>query len=261
MLDFYVDSSDLASEFTLTQDQVDDLVIYCVEEVTTEVARHWSDEVKQGLGSTRQQYLNALSIEKVDMTTRAVFLDPGAWLPNAIEQGKGAYDMKQGFLSSDKVKYTKEGNPYLTIAFRFSTPDALGESEAFSGIMPRAIHSAVQANYKQGGSKAELGIGDIPRQFQIPESPKLRQTLKSIGYDKLESDTKMTSIYAGLRKQEGGSGYVNFRRVSLASDKDSWQHPGFDAKNFAGKAEEKVAPIIPNIVDSAIDNFLSNLGF
>jgi len=260
VLDFNIDTTDLAAEFSLTEVQVDDLVVYCVEEVTTEVARYWADEVKRGLGSTRQQYLSSLSIEKVDKHTRAVFLDPAAWLPNAIESGKGAYDMKQGFLASSKVKYTKKGDPYLTIPFRFATPDALGESEAFSGIMPRVIHSAVQQTSSQS-SKTGLGMGDIPTQYQMPVSSMLRQTLKSIGYENLAADVKMTSIYEGLRKQESGGGYVNFRRVSLASDKSSWQHPGFEARNFSEKAEQRVSSVIPSIVDESIDNFLSNLGF
>lgn len=260
MLDFNVDINDLASEFTLSTQQVDELIEFCVEEVTTEVARQWSTEVKQNLGSARSQYLNALSVEKVSRNSRVVFLHPGAWLPNAIEQGQGSYDMKEGFLKSSKVKHTKKGKPYLTIPFRFATPDTLGENEAFSGILPRVIHTAVLKNDRQTTKPSSgLGLSSIPRQFQIPKSAALRKRMKSVGYEKLSKDVEMTSVYEGVTKS--GSGYINFRRVSLASDSASWIHPGFTARNFADKASQKVEPIIPEIVDSAIDEFLSNLGY
>ena len=68
---------------------------------------------------------------------------------------------------------------------------------------------------------------------------------------------KTTSIYEGLKKQ--GGGYVMFRRVSLNSSPDAFNHPGFDARNFANKALSQMD--VPQTVDIAIDTYLSNLGF
>lgn len=261
MLDFLVDTNDLAIEFSLSKNEVDDLVEYCVEEVTSEVFRYWSVEAKQNLSSTRDQYLNALSIENISRTTKAIFLNPTHWLPNAIEQGASSFDMKKGFLTSNRVKYTKNGTPYLTIAFRFTTPETLGENSLFSGVLPTTVFSSIQRAEKERGRGTDLRLSEIPKQYHIPVSNKLRATLKSKGYESVSRVAKMTSIYEGISRQPNGSGYVNFRRVSLSSQRESWVHPGFDAKNFANAAESKVSVILPNIVDNAIDEFLSNLGF
>lgn len=255
-----MDIGGLEEEFALSQEQVDDLVGYTVEEVTTEVARFWADEVKQNLVQAKQQYLNALGVEKINKSTSVVFLNPAPWLPNALEKGYNPFDMKSGFLASNKVKYTKKGEPYMTIPFRFGTPEAIGESTAFAGIMPKVIHGTILRNVKSGDS-TPLRLGDIPKQFQIPKSASLRKALKSDRFRKLEVGTEMTSIYEGLTQGAGGSGYVNFRRVSLSSQADSWNHPGFEARNFAQKASARVEPMIPSIVDTSIDEYLSSQGF
>lgn len=261
MIDLNIDLGDLGVEFSLTREQIDDAIQYCVEEVTTEVYRSWSAEAKQGLGQTRNQYLSALSVETVDRYTKAVFLNPDIWLPNAIESGWSAFDMKPGFLRSDKVKYTKGGKPYLTIGFRFATPDAIGESDVFAGVMPQAIYSAMQRTVKESTQKKpSLQLSDIPKEYQIPVNMEYREKMRSEGFESIkDKKPKMTSIYEGMQKI--GSSYVVFRRVSLNSDKKRWQHPGLEARNFAGIAEQKVESKIPNIVDKSLDDYLSNLGF
>ena len=257
MIDFSIDISDVVSELSLTQQDADEAVAYCVKEVTAEVYRAWTAEAKDNLGSTRSQYIAALGMEKIDNHTSVIFLDPEAWLPNAIEQGVSSFDMKPGFLSSSKVKYTKDGSPFLTIPFRFATPGSIGESTAFAGVMPQSIYDKVRQQVPN--SREQLKLSDIPSEFHIPKSISLRNTLKSIGYDSLSKKEPRTSIYEGLQRTTGG--YINFRRVSLRSDADRWVHPGFQAKDLARLAEQKVQSRIPDIVDNALDNFLANLGF
>ena len=261
MIDFNIDIADLAQEFSLSSRQVDSAIEYCVEQITSEVYRIWSSEAKAGLGSSRNQYLAALGVEKIDKNTRAVFLNPDVWLPNAIEKGWSAFDMKPGFLKSDKVKVDKNGNPYLTIGFRFATPDAIGESDVFAGVMPVEIYTAMNKTVKESTKKnPSLEIGSIPKEFQIPVNMDYRNEMKSAGYEAIkDKNPKMTSIYEGMQKI--GSSYVVFRRVSLKSDAKRWQHPGIEAKNFAQIAENKIESKIPMIVDKSIDDYLSNLGF
>ena len=71
----------------------------------------------------------------------------------------------------------------------------------------------------------------------------------------------MTSIYEGLKRNEKGSGYVMFRRVSINSHEDRWQHPGIMARDLAGKAVRELEPRIPFMVEKTVDDFLQNLGF
>lgn len=252
MIQLQIQSTDLAQEFGLTQNDVDDMVEYVVEDVAHSFARQWQTEAKSSLFSSRNIYVNAIQAAKRGRDTSVVYLNPAAWLPNALELGTTEFDMKHGFLASDKVKYDKNGNPFLTIPFRFATSNAIGENEAFAGVMPREIHRTVK---KLDGKP--LNIKDIPSKYHIPQSASLRRKMKSKGFEQLSKKVETTSIYEGMKKTSGG--YVTFRRVSLNSQKESFIHPGFYARNLAEKALS--AMDIPFNVDVAIDNFLSNAGF
>lgn len=257
MIQMNIDIGDLPNEFNLSKQEVDGLLEYAVDEVSTQFARTWTIEAKSKLRQSRGEYVDAISIAKRGSFERSVYLNPSAWLPNAIELGYSSFDMKRGMLNSPKIKRTKNGDPYLTIPFRFGTPSALGENNAFTGILPSTIHSKVVKAEKAGTNKNGLQLRDIPTKYQIPKSATLRRRLKSKGAS-LTSGVKMTSIYQGIKKS-GRGGYVMFRRVSLNSQTESWQHPGFVARNIALSSLESMN--VPNVVDDSIDNYLNALGF
>jgi len=253
MIDLSIDTRDISAEFQLSQKEVDDMLEFVVDEVTAQFARNWDTQAKTTLKSTREQYRQAIQVEKRDKFTGVVYLNPAVWIANALEMGASEFDMKRGFLSSRKVKYTKNGLPYLTIGFRFAIPSSLGENNAFAGVMPTIIHQKAKA--LQG--KAQLSLSDIPTKYHIPQSATLRRKLKSGAMTSIPKGTAMTSIYEGLGSNKGG-GYVMFRRVSVNSDADRWIHPGFQPKKLAEKALQKTD--VPHIVDVAIDSYLAHLG-
>ena len=244
-----IDTRDLSSQFEMSKGDIDGLLQYTVQQLTAEFAYIWGNEAKSNLHSSRAKYLNAIQVTERGRFTGVAYLNPAAWLPNAIETGATAFDMKVGFLRSSKVKMGKSG-PYITIPFRFGTSGSIGESEAFAGVMPPEIERATKS------SSGPLKMGNIPSKYHIPKSAALRKRQESISFKKMESMDK-TSIYEGIEKR-GGS-YINFRRVSLNSSADAFQHPGFEARDLAGKALPKLD--IEGITGSAIDQFLINLGF
>ena len=119
-----------------------------------------------------------------------------------------------------------------------------GESTAFAGVMPKAIHAAT----KQLSGKP-LQMGQIPERFQIPKSQALRGRINEIS--NLPKNER-TSIYAGMKKTQGG--YMTFRRVSLNSDPDAFIHPGFKEANLAQKALDSID--IGSLMENVIDDFL-----
>lgn len=253
MIEVDIDASDLASEFSLTTSEVGDLLDFTVQEIAVEFKRQWSMQAKNVLGSTREEYIKSLQVSNRGPHTTAVFINPGAWLPNALEMGYSSFDMKTGFLSSPNVKKGKSG-PFLTIPFRFAQSGSVGESSVFSGVLPKPIQGAVKQHQKTG-SKSGLPLSKIPGKYHIPKSASMRKRIKSISFDKEKVDT--TSIYQGVKKSKGG--YVTFRRVSLNSSEGSWIHPGFEPKDLATKALGKID--IATTADMAVDQFLVNLGF
>ena len=247
-----IDTRSMSSQFDLDRGAIDDLMEYTAKQVTAEFAYLWGREAKQTLKSTRNEYINAIQIDTRGRFSGVAYLNPAAWLPNAIEVGASGYDMKQGFLASAKAKMGKEG-PHITIPFRFAGSSAIGESSVFSGIAPPEIERAVSKSTSRGG----LGLSEIPSKYHIPRSTAGKAgVLKSVSFEK-RTTLQTKSIYEGLKKHTS-VGYINFRRVSLKSAPHAFQHPGFEPRDFAYKALDKLD--IEGLLTDTIDGFLTNIG-
>jgi len=254
LINIDIDTADLSAEFNLSQEDVEGLMQYTIETVTSEFALMWDQEAAQSLMKSRDQYRNALQVDSRGRFTGVVYLNPAVWIANAIELGAEPFDMKPGMLSSPKAKTGADGSKYMSIPFRFGTPGALAESSVFAGVMPSDIHSSVLKSEKAG---TPLQMGSIASKHHMPKSHAYRNQLKAIGFDKMKKGTKTTSKYAGLQRNARGSGYVNFRRVSEKSDPEAFLHPGVQARHLGDKAYSRLD--IPSSVDEAIDNFLANM--
>lgn len=252
MINLDIDTRDLSSEFDLNRKDIDDLLETTVSMVTKKFAEHWDDVAKKELGSTRSLYRSAIEVGSRNRFTGVVYLNPAARLPNMLEMGSSTFDMKTGLLASPKVKQGKNG-PYITVPFRFSTPDALGESAGFAGKLPKDVFNEV----KKAPNKP-LPLSSIGSQHRMPKSAALRSRIGELKSKVGNlSQSEQTSKYEGVKRNAKGSGYVNFRRVSLNSSPQAFNHPGFQARNLAEKALGMLD--IPHITDIAIDNFLSSL--
>ena len=247
MIPISIDVSEVAQEFQLVEEQVDDLKELSIKTITQEYARKWEQQANKSLGSTREIYKSAIQSTFRGRFTGVVYLNPAVQLANMIELGASSYDMKVGFLKSSKVKFTKAGDPMLTIPFRFGASTSLGESTAFAGVLPAVIHSTT----KQMAGKP-LKLGQIPEKYQMPKSHALRGRISDIS--SLPKNQR-TSMYEGLQKTTGG--YVNFRRVSLNSDPDAFIHPGFKEANLAQKALDKTD--VGSLMENVIDEFLGSI--
>jgi hypothetical protein len=146
-------------------------------------------------------------------------------------------------LASPKAKTNKAGEKYITVPFRFGTPDAIGESDVFSSIMPEAVYEVASAEPTTiptvGGSKsAGLVVDKLPVQYQKPNTRK--EIKDSAGKILFKAYTHKGSIYEGITKNQdaatGQNTYNSFRRVSEKSDPDSWIHKGIEQYNLVSKA-------------------------
>lgn len=262
------DLSDVVSEFNLSDKQISQMSNSVSKALTLEIHRNWVEAAKRDLKSTRSSYIKGLIIAESGLHENTITLT--GKLNNMLENGVSAFDMKTGFLKSSKVQYTKTGKRYITIPFRFATPDALGESEAFSGILPQEIYDLVknfepkQTDLGGNSSKSEsLKSSDIPSQFQ---APKVRNSVINDVLNKtFDSYTHKSSIFEGLQRdskqyQNGSSStYNTFRRVSENSDPMSWIHSGLNQYNLSQQAIDNTD--IDLVTDNTVDKVLSEFGF
>jgi hypothetical protein len=259
-----IDTTDLASEFNLSKQEIEAMIDNTVKAVALDYYRTWGLKASQNLKSTRSRYLDSLILVDEGMMKGAVILRDDDPLVMMLEEGASEFDMKENFAKSSKKKMKKDGGWYLTIPMRYSTPSALGESEVFSGALPPEIYEKIKSadvNIPMGSGMRSKGLSldQIPIQHQektvrsaIPKSNLLKARQEYIS---------KSSPYEGMIKMKdsgtGQSSYMKFRRVSDKSDPSSWIHSGLEQRHFAEQAMTELN--IETIVDIQIDNFLSNM--
>lgn len=240
-----IDLSGLKKQFGLSSANVNLLTEICVNEVTAAIYANWVAEAKKNLKSTLPEYLQ--NLHKIDKGRFAKQIVLTGVLPLMVERGASAFDMKEGFKKSTKVKFTvpvynkkgvllKQASWYLTVPFRIGVPGTIGQA-GFTGDMPQEIYDLV-LNQSSG---EQLPASSIPSPYDIPKSRAEITVPQSASVLFAEYQHK-NSIYDGLGKRTGvyanstQNTYGTFRRVGENSDPLSWIHRGIQAHNLSEKA-------------------------
>ena len=239
----FIDMSGVVEEFMLTEQEVKDLSRFVLSNVSDEYMRHWENNIDQSLHSTRSEYKQAIFTEQPDDFSMVFGMTPRqSKLAMMLEEGKSAFDIKEGFRQSSKKKQKKDGGWYLTIPFRHATSEAIAESMTFSGRMPREIEKLVKISEKP------LKLTDLPEGYRD-------KRVSRAGYQ------HKAAVYEGLHRRdisatekENRGGYFTFRRVSDKSEENSWQHPGFEPLMLMEKSLDDTR--IDQVVDRSVDKFL-----
>lgn len=258
-----IDLSGLQSQFDITAEQLDQLTEICVQAVTSVVYANWQALAKRELKSTLPEYLqNIIAVDKGRFAKQIVLT---GILPNMIEQGASAFDMKEGFRRSQKAiptykvkngKMIMTGGWYLTIPFRQGTPGIVGQA-GFANEMPQEIYDII----RKRASNTPLTDADIPYPYRVPKSRAAIQATENNPY--YPEYAHKSSIYEGLTKVTGQydkvsqNTYVSFRRVSNKSDPLSWIHKGIRAYHLADEAVEKTD--VQTIVENEVTTFLEKI--
>lgn len=240
-----IDLSGTIDEFLLSEQETKDLSMYVTTKISDEYYRVWTANVENSsLKQTRSEYLEAMYFQQVDDNTVMFGMSPRkSKLGMMLEEGASAFDIKSGFEKSSKRHFKAGGGWYLTVPFRHATSEAVAESAIYSSIMPKAIEQLAKV------STTALSNADLPEGYKD-------RRISRAGYK------HKAAIYEGLKRQDISStknekrgGYTTFRRVSDQSDKDSWQHPGFQPLKLMEKSLSDIN--FKYLVDEAVDEFLN----
>lgn len=262
-----IDLSGLSGQFGLSAQVIEQLTEICVKAVTATVYKKWEALAKQELHSTLPAYLQNLNVIDKGRFAKQIVLT--GTLPEMIENGASAYDLKEGFSKSKYVRYTVPvynakgkivspgGDWYLTIPFRMGTPGIVGQA-GFAGEMPQEIYDLMVHR----DSNIPLSASEIPSPYDVPQSREAIYENDKLSYGSYQHKS---SIYEGLMKKTAAYGkttqntYVNFRRAGANSDPLSWIHKGFTARHLSDKAVEDtdVETLIENEVAQFLDDTIS----
>lgn len=253
MLPVKIDISDFVRQWNLTAEESDMFVYNVLDEIGIRFADQWRNLAGQELKQTKSQYQRAIYIEKPDSTSLIVGL--AGWLPNAVEKGIGPFDMKkEAFMNSTKKTIKKDGGWFLTIPFRFGTPDIVGESTIFANVMPGKVYEVAKNVLRD--RKSSLKFSQLPPEFQLKGvRPEVfnNQTGERFG-----AYQHKHSIYEGMKNlgREGHGHYMTFRRVSDLSDPLSWIHPGIKPANLMERTLQQFP--LGDIIGQVKDDFLQS---
>ena len=262
-----IDLSGLKGQFGIDDKTLDQLTETCVKAVTAAIYANWEALAKKKLKSTREEYIqNIIHVDKGRFNKQIILTGV---VPNMVEQGASAFDIKEGFRKSKKVRYTipvygKKGNMlrsggdwYLTIPFRIGVPGTLGQA-GFTGQMPQEVYDIM----RKRGNRIALRADEIPAPYNIPQSRAAIQATPQNPY--YAQYTHKSSIYEGLTKRTAQYGktaqntYGTFRRAGANSDPLSWIHKGISAYRLADEAVKitDVDTIVENEVTTFLDTIL-----
>lgn len=246
-----IDLGDLVEEFNLSGDQSVFLGSSIIDAVVSEYQLRWQNLISSNLHKTRNEYKRGVFIERESpLSVTFGLTNRDSAIPLMIEEGQPPFDEKEGFRNSSKRKRKQDGGWYMDIPFRHATPEAVADSGLFSTIMPQQIYDAVR---KAG----RLGTGNLQGRFAEKGE---RKEINRLGVNK-PSYMHKAPIYQGLTKvniastaNETRSGYFTWRRVSDASDPNSWWNGGIIPYKLMDKALEQAK--IDVVADRVINEFL-----
>jgi hypothetical protein len=212
--------------------------------VAADLARNeWIKVARANLRTSKDVYING--IQEPEMQGKNVVIKLVGWLPNALEQGLGAFDMKPGFLGSPNAHGLQ--NKYFNVPFQLRAPGAAGGSPP---VMPSSVY-ALASKLKAGQSL------NLPKSY---EGYGLRSRL-SQDLNRWGNYTWKTSPFQGIVREKrfpgqlrSGMQYKTFRRVSKNSASSSWIHPGFQARNLMERAVTNYETKVSNVVAQALNS-------
>lgn len=247
-MNFEFDISEVSAQFFFTKEEEDALASYVIDRVVTEYQTNLEKLVKSELHSTANEYISGIYTKRPDNHTAIIGISKrSSSLGFMIEAGSNVIDLKEGFKKSEKAHNKGTNDWWLTIPIQHATSDAVVGSIIGANIPKPVLTASKKAEGKP------LGISDLPAPFNETKTKSLQlNTGVMITY------THKSPIYEGLERIEQQSkdkprgGYFTFRRVSENSDESSWNHPGFEAKDFIERAwnDSDILEVIANAKDT-----------
>lgn len=263
MLPIFFDTKQLTEDFEMPREEVDALLDIAIKEITLSFARRWEDEAKRTLSSTRNRYINSLSVVDAGRLKGAIVLDYQDPVVRMIEEGAGAFDIKTGMQRSNKRKLKQDGGWYMNIPFRVATPDALAESDVFSFQMDEETYEIAKQLDPKSETRRIITQADLPE--HLSKLRTVREGVSNVSTNKTyERYVSKTSPSAGITKTidevTGQSRYMKFRTVSDVSDDNAFIHPGINAYNLAQQTESQFESTIDIELNDAINTAFERLG-
>jgi len=225
----------------------------------------WITEARRRLGDSRNDYIQGIQPVAIDNDVRVITLV--GWLPNAIESGADAFDMRETLLgpNSRLTHRAAAGHLYGHVPFRHGTPGSAGGGGPPMGRAygPRAEGSRAHQGGMSGDAAREMGEEIYKRARRL--APSVRQAGPGtqwggrlpVGLAPLLAPHHKSDIFAGMARvqhkyeKRTQTTYMTFRTISQAKP-SGWKHPGITGRNLSASVEEWIRDNAAAVVGAAI---------
>ncbi len=200
------------------------------------------ESAQAGLESSLDQYLEALTPVTLS-GDQARFALEGSSIANMLEGGASPYDMRDALL---------QGKDSRVVRIRSKWPETTrgGTRENFGRAVDKPYRQQLGRNEARRIGRQvlrELSAGRGP--VKAGRAPKLRPH-------------HATDLFDRMRREPGASRggrrtgqYVIYRTITR-SNTGGWIHPGIEARDFFGKAQEQIDEITRSALDGLVKGIL-----
>lgn len=237
----------------------DDMVEKILDDLAAMAQAKWVNLAKQRLGSSKQAYIWGINIGGIEAEPGARTLSLAGWLPNAVEQGLSAFDLRQTLLGPNaKNRKPSSGEWYANVPFRHGTPASQGQAgpPMMSPYQQKTSPGAPgRIEGFMGAEEAASWAKDL-----YTAAKKLRRgerlTPSEHGMPKL-APHHSTNIYENMQKitAPGHTQYMTWRTISTRSAR-GWIHPGIEGRHLAQEVISHVREQAPKFVQRVFQQAL-----
>jgi len=240
-----------------------------LDDVAAAARAKWIQLARSELFSSKRDYIDG--IQPVAGEGNERFIALVGQLPNMIEQGVEAYDLRDTLLgpNAKNVRTSKSGGRYRPIPFRHGTPDSQGQVGTPMGSRygPQGSQSLAWSSkgLMSSGEAAQLGKAVYKAAKALKGRARLGgksgQTTVAKGKSMIQvpklAPWHSTDIYAGMKKvrkryeKATQSQYITFRTIS-DTNSEGWIHTGIVARQLHQRVESEIQEMMNDIVANAV---------
>lgn len=217
--------------------------------------QRWIALAQANLRTTARDYI--AGIQDVEIKNRVARIALVGTMPNMVEQGISAFDLRTTLLSmsAKNAKTAADGSRYNTVPFSHGSSGSSGRSAG--PPMPRSIQAVAK---KLGPSLSRPG-GGTKWGEKLQNGPGTPKAAAKILNTK-EKPWHWGSTYLGMARQQKQyakatqNKYMTFRRISsnVRRADAHWLHPGIRARRFAEQVQREIAALAGTLLPSTLKN-------
>lgn len=203
-------------------------------------------EARKRLNSTAQHYIDHTKVSMKDYVL-VVTLDKDDWLTKALENGTGAFSMKDMLARSPKAKISKDGFRYMSIPMG-KTKDAKSGTEKGQEFQKRINDALQQPKYGIRKLKTLMTGQVVETQQVLTTDPMLRGFYRT----RMFEDAGAYHTAKGRQWQ-----HVLFRTMSEnPASLSQWEHPGIKPANILRAVDrwldQNLEPLLESFLEAEV---------